>query len=436
MRRVAGAAFAGTTIEFYDFFVFGFATALVFGQVFFAEFGGGRGTLALGATYAVAFVARPLGAVLFGHVGDRIGRKKTLVFTLLLMGLATFAVGLIPSYDAIGWWAPAILVVLRILQGLAVGGEWAGAALLTTEFAPPHKRGLYGMFPQLGLAAGMGLAAATFLVVFEVTGNPLTSDAFQTWGWRIPFLASILLVFVGLYVRLQIEETPVFAAALDRAERSTVPVRDALSAQWRQVLLVAGAGSGLFAVFYIGVVFLAGYAGKNPNGVPPGVLGLSTPTVLTIQIFAAGMYMAAIVLSAACCDRIGRRRFVVIGNALAIPLALAIFPIVDNGGRIGFAVVMCLILLVAGVAAGPCAAYLPEIFATRYRYTGAGLAYNLAGVIGGGVPIVLAHELLAEFNSFAIGVYLAAMSLLGLVCTLALPETRDADLAAAPYGRQ
>ncbi|MGQ0842860.1 MAG: MFS transporter [Sporichthyaceae bacterium] len=430
MHRIAGAAFAGSAIEFYDFFIFGTATALVFGQLFFSEFGGGRGTLALAATYAVAFVARPVGSIVFGHIGDRVGRKKTLVSTLLLMGLSTFAIGLIPSYGAIGWAAPAILVALRFLQGLAVGGEWAGAALLTAEFAPPNKRGRYGMFPQLGPAAALALSAATFLVVFALTGNPTTSDAFQSWGWRIPFLASIVLVAVGLYIRLEIEETPAFAEILERRAPVKSPVRDAVRAQWREILLAGGALAGLFGFFYIGTVFLTGYAGKNPKGVPPGVLGLSTQSILWIHVLAAAAFAVTTALSAVYSDRIGRRTVVLGANVVAVPLGLVVFQIVDSGGRAGLAWGMCLMLGLVGVAYGPCAAFLPEMFATRYRYTGAGLGYNLGGVLGGAIPIVFAHHLLAEYGSYAIGLYLAGLALLSSVCLWRLAETREA--AAGP----
>ncbi|MGQ0465649.1 MAG: MFS transporter [Sporichthyaceae bacterium] len=432
MRRVAGAAFAGSAIEFYDFFIFGTATALVFGQVFFAEFGGTRGTLALSATYAVAFVARPIGAVLFGHIGDRLGRKKTLVFTLLLMGLSTFAIGLIPSYDSIGSAAPIILVTLRFLQGLAVGGEWAGAALLTTEFAPPNKRGLYSMFPQLGPAVALALSALTFIIVFQATGNPTQNSAFQDWGWRIPFLASIVLVGIGLYIRLAIEETPVFAAVLDAKAPAKSPVREAVSAQWKQILLGGGALSALFAYFYIGTVFLTGYAGKNPKGVPPGILGLDSKVILSLQLFGAATFMTAIVVSALYSDRLGRRNVVLAANIGAVVLGLFLFAIVDSGGKTGYTVGLCLMLLMVGVAYGPLAAYLPEFFATRYRYTGAGMAYNLAGVVGGGVPIILAHHMLREWNSFSIGLYLSGLGVMSVLCVLALPETKDADIGVDP----
>ncbi|MGQ0464326.1 MAG: MFS transporter [Sporichthyaceae bacterium] len=430
MGRVAGAAFVGTAIEFYDFFIFGTATALVFGSQFFAAFGGARGTLALGATYAVAFLARPIGSVLFGHVGDRIGRKRTLVSTLLLMGLSTFAIGLIPNYATIGVAAPILLVCLRFLQGLAVGGEWAGAALLAAEYAPPRRRGLYSMFPQLGAPVAFGAAALTFLIVFNATGDPTRNTAFQDWGWRLPFLFSIVLVALGLWIRLSIEETPVFAAALDRAAPVRVPVREAFAAQWRQILLVGGSLAGMFGVFYVGTVFLTGYAGSNPGGVPPGVLGLSTPTILTVHVLGAGVGAGCVVASALLSDRFGRRRLVLAANLAGVVLCLVLFPIVEGHGRTGYAIGLHLMLACVGVATGPLAAYLPELFDTRYRYTAAGLGFNLGGVLGGAVPILIAHEILQRANSFVLGACLAGLCALSATCVLALRDTRAGDLAA------
>ncbi len=261
MHRIAIASFSGTTIEFYDFFIYGTAAALVFAPVFFPALGAAAGTVAAFATFGVAFFFRPLGSILFGHFGDRLGRKRTLVATLLLMGLSTFAIGLLPSAETIGVLAPIVLVVLRALQGLAVGGEWAGAALLTTEYAPAHKRGLYSMFPQLGPGIALALSSLTFLV----TTLTLSPEAFREWGWRIPFLISILLVAVGLYIRLKIDETPVFRQVESRNEQVRLPFVTALRHQWREVLLAGGTLTMIFAFFYIGSVYLTSYAGSAPG---------------------------------------------------------------------------------------------------------------------------------------------------------------------------
>lgn len=426
--RVARAAFVGTVIEFYDFFIFATATILVFGQVFYPSLGGGRGTLALAATFVVALVARPVGAVLFGHLGDRLGRKRTLIYTMSLMGLSTFAIGLIPSYDSIGVLAPALLVALRFGQGIAVGGEWSGAAVIIAEYAPPGQRGRYGTILQLGPIVGFALSSATFLAVFSLTGDPRTDGDFQSWGWRIPFVASILLLGIGLYVRLTIEETPVFAQALDWAVPARLPVRDAVAGRWREILLGAGALAAPFAFFYVGSVFVAGYAGANPKSVPPGVLGLSSRTVLTAMIVAAAAYVIACVLAAPASDRLGRRTVLLAANAVAIPVGLLTFPLMDRGGSIAFGVSLCLLFAVVGLGLGPAAAFVPELFATRYRYTAAGLAYNIAGIFGGVVPIIVTERILDAYDSFSVGVFLAGMAAASIACLLALPETRHVDL--------
>ena len=415
IRRVAIASCMGTTIEFYDFFIYGTAAALVFPTVFFPALGATAGTVASFATFAVAFIARPVGAMLFGHFGDRIGRKKTLVSTLLLMGISTLLIGLLPGAGTIGVAAPIILVLLRFAQGFAVGGEWAGATLLTAEYAPPGKRGMYAMFPQLGPAIAFALSSGTFLFTGLALGD--TNDAFLTYGWRIPFLFSIVLVGIGLYMRLAIEETPVFRTEQEArraapAEKRTLPFLDALRYQTKEILLSAGALAIMFAFFYMGTAYLTSYATSN--------LGFSRPFVLVVG--------AAIILSALYSDRVGRRRVIMISCAFAVVWALALFPLLDTGSPIAFVIGMVVTLSIFGIAYGPCGALLPEMFHTRYRYTGAGLGYNLAGVLGGAIPPMLAAPLAASYGGIAIGVMLAALGVLSLVCTRALVETRDRAL--------
>jgi metabolite-proton symporter len=424
VRRVAVASCIGTTIEFYDFFIYGTAAALVFPTVFFPALGSTAGTVASFATFAVAFFARPVGAMLFGHYGDRIGRKKTLVSTLLLMGISTLLIGLLPSAETIGVAAPLILVLLRFAQGFAVGGEWAGATLLTAEYAPPGKRGLYAMFPQLGPAIAFILSSGTFLVTGAVLGD--TNDAFLNWGWRVPFLFSIVLVGIGLYMRLAIEETPVFRA--NQAERANqadqpaqkLPFADAWRYQSKEILLSAGALATLFAFFYLGTAFLTSYGTKT--------LGFSRPFVLSVGIASAVVFGAAIVVSALYSDRIGRRKVIMGSCVAALVWALALFPILDTGTPAAFVIGMFGTLAIFGVAYGPCGALLPEMFATRYRYTGAGLGYNLAGVLGGAIPPLIAAPLAASFGGIAIGVMLAALAVLSFFCTRALVETKDLAL--------
>jgi metabolite-proton symporter len=413
MGRVAFASLIGTTIEFYDFFIYGTAAALVFESVFFPALGTAAGTAAAFATFGVAFVARPFGSVLFGHFGDRLGRKKTLVSTLLLMGVATVAVGLLPSTESIGALAPVLLVVLRILQGVAVGGEWAGATLLTAENAPRQKRGRYALFPQLGPSLAFMLSSATFLV----TTLAMSDAAFAAWGWRIPFLISIVLVVVGLYVRLKIEESAVFTEAVASRTSTRLPIAAALTRQPREVLLGAGAVVMTFAFFYVGMTYLTSYGVEQ--------LGLSLSTVLGIGIVAGLMFAITTVLGSVCSDRFGRRKVIMTANALAIPVAVALFPILDLGTPLAFAAGMCLPLAVVGFGYGPAGALLPEIFATSHRYTGAGIAYNLAGVLGGGVTPLVGSALAASFGGTAIGIYLAAIGLVSLVSMLALPESKE-----------
>ena len=425
MSRIAVASLAGTTIEFYDFFIYGTAAALVFGKVFFPGLGASAATVAAFATFGVAFFFRPLGSILFGHLGDRLGRRTTLIYTLLLMGLSTVTIGLLPGATSIGIAAPIALVVLRALQGLAVGGEWGGAALLTAEYAPRGKRGLYGMFPQLGPSVAFGLSSVTFLV----TALTMTPQGFLSWGWRVPFLVSIVLVAVGLYVRLRIAETPVFRQALDRHEQARVPLSDALRHQWRQVLLAGGMLTTLFGFFYIGSVFLTSYAGRKP---PPstntGVLGLSRPTILVCGIVAAAVFATVCALSALSSDRFGRRRVILAGDVVAIVWGLVVFQLMQPGSALLFGVGLAGTLAVVGLCAGPVAAYLPEMFSTGYRYTGAGIGYNLGGILGGALSLIVAPRLAAAFGGIGVGVYMAALGLLSVVCVLALKETKDVVL--------
>jgi MFS family permease len=423
MSRVAGAAFAGTTIEFYDFFIYGTAAALVFGPVFFPALGPAQATVAAFATFGVAFFFRPVGSILFGHLGDRLGRKRTLIYTLLLMGLSTFAIGLLPTAETIGAAAPIILVVLRALQGLAVGGEWAGAALLTAEFAPKDKRGLYSMFPQLGPGIAFVLSSTTFLV----TALAMSNESFVAWGWRIPFLISILLVGIGLYIRLKITETPVFARALAAGNVSTkLPFADAVRHQWREILLTGGTLTMLFGFFYISVTFLTSYAGSNVER--GGVLLLDRPTILVAGIVGGFVFAGSCIVSALLSDRIGRRNVVLYGNLVALVAGPLAFLIMQPGDAPSFFIGLSLLLLVVGIPYGPAAAYLPEIFHTRYRYTGAGMGYNLAGILGGALPLVIAPPIALAYGGIGVGFYLSAIALLSVLCVLALPETRHVDM--------
>jgi metabolite-proton symporter len=415
VRRVAIASCAGTTIEFYDFFIYGTAAALVFPTVFFPALGSAAGAVASFATFAVAFVARPLGAILFGHYGDRLGRKNTLIATLMLMGISTVLIGVLPGAATLGVVAPIILVVLRFLQGLAVGGEWAGATILAAEYAPPTKRGLYAVFPQLGPALAFALSSATFLAVNAVVGD--TNQAFLDWGWRIPFLISVVLVGVGLWVRMTIDETPVFTRAAT-TNKGRPPILEVFRVQPREVLLSGGVLTIVFTLFYIGTAFLTSY-GTSPTGA-----GLDRPTVLTLGVVAAVAFGTTTAVSGILSDRFGRRKVIVACCAVAIPWALVLFPVMGTGSTAGFAVGLVGTLAIFGIAYGPVGAYLPEMFRTRYRYTGAGMGYNLGGVLGGAVSPLLAAQLAGSYGTYAVGLMIAAFALLSLFCALALRETR------------
>lgn len=423
LRRVAVASCAGTTIEYYDFFIYGTAAALVFPQVFFPALGPATATVASFATFAVAFLARPIGAIFFGHFGDKLGRKKTLVSTLLLMGIATVLMGVVPDSATIGVVAPIALIVLRVAQGLALGGEWAGATLLAAEYAPKEKRGLYGVFPQLGPALGLLLSSGSYLLTLAFMGN--SNEAFLSYGWRMPFLASIVLVLVGLYVRLKVDETPAFKAA--QAEAKNIPSRpplfEVLRYQPREVLLAGGALTMLFAFFYIGTAYLTSY-GTSPEGA-----ALSRPVVLGITMGVSVVFGIATVISGALSDRFGRRKVIVVSCLVGMVWGLALFPVLGTGNALMFAIGQTFTMVLFAVGYGPAGSFLPELFSPRHRYTGAGLGYNLAGVLGGGLAPVLAPGLAASFGGIGIGLMLSICALLSLICTLALRETRGVTLA-------
>ena len=365
-----------------------------------------------------------MGAVIFGHFGDRLGRKKTLVTTLLIMGMATVMIGLLPDASVIGVAAPIILVLLRFLQGFAVGGEGAGAALLAAEYAPAKRRGLYAAFPQLGPSIGFALASGTFLIINLSLGD--TSDAFLTYGWRIPFILSAVLVIIGLYIRLKIEESPVFKTEIkDRAAAPAprkLPVWEVVRNQPRQILLGGASTMMLFAFFSTGTAFLSSY-GTNPEG-----LAHSRPTILTLGIVGALCFAAGTPFSAYISDKVGRRVVIVISCVVAVPWGLLLFPILDIGTELSFGIGLAGTLLIVGGIYGPVGAYLPELFATRYRYTGAGMAYNLGALVGGGVTPLVSASLGASFGSYSIGSLLACVAVVSLIATFGLPETRGVDL--------
>jgi metabolite-proton symporter len=428
MKRVAAACLVGTTIEYYDFVMYATAAALVFPTVFFPHLSPAMATTASMGTFASAFLSRPLGAVVFGHFGDRLGRKKTLVATLLIMALSTVGVGLVPTTAAMGVTAPVILTCLRLLQGLALGGEWAGSALLSAEYAPAGKRGRYGMFTLAGGGIATVFTCLTFLAVNYTIGEK--SSEFMQWGWRIPFLTSAVLIGIGLYVRLNIDETPVFAEEKARNLVPNAPLAEVLRLQRREILLAAGCALAYFSFPYMASTYLSTYGHSH--------LGYSRNVILFVGVLTGLAYVAFVALSATLSDRVGRRRMMMVGWAACLPWSFVVIPLIDTGKPICYAVAIVGMKAVASIGFGPIAAFIPELFPTRYRYSGTALALNVAGVAGGAVPPLIAEGLRVTYGGWAIGVMLAVFALVSLVCTYLLPETnrtalgsiRDADDAS------
>jgi MFS family permease len=418
MRRVAAACLVGSAIEFYDFLIYGTAAALVFPTVFFPHLSPTLATIASLGTFASAFVSRPIGAATFGYFGDRLGRKKTLIVTLLLMAVATVSVGVVPSTAAIGTAAPLILIALRLLQGFAVGGEWAGSALLSAEHAPAGSRGRYGMFTLLGGGTAGVLSSLTFLGVnFSIGEN---SPAFMEWGWRIPFLISAALIGIALYVRLRIDETPVFAEEKARNLVPTAPIAELVHLQRREILLAAGSILGGFGFAYMGNTYLTVYAHSH--------LGYTRSFIWAVGALGGLASVVFVALSASLCDRVGRRPIMLLGWAGCVLWAAVVIPLMDSGKPALYAVAIVGMFAIAAIGSGPTGAFIPELFATRYRYSGSALAVNLAGVLGGALPPLVAGTLQATYGSWAVGPMLAILALASFVCTYLLPETKGTAL--------
>ena len=367
-------------------------------------------------------MSRPIGAAVFGYFGDRLGRKKTLIATLLIMAVATVSVGLVPSTASIGVAAPLILIVLRLLQGFAVGGEWAGSALLSAEYAPPGRRGLFGMFTLLGGGTAAVFSSLTFLGVNITIGE--NSPAFMQWGWRVPFLISAALIGIALYVRLNIDETPVFAEEKAQNLVPEAPLAEVLRLQRREIFLAAGSILGGMAFVYMGHTYLTTYAHNH--------LGYTRTFIWSVGALGGLVSIAFVTLSASLCDRVGRRRMMLVGWALCVPWSFVVIPLIDTGDHLLYAVAIVGMFAVGAIGSGPTGAFIPELFATRYRYSGAALAVNLAGILGGAVPPLVAGTLLATYGSWSIGLMLGAFTLTSLVCTYLLPETYGTELGSSP----
>ena len=378
VRRVALASMVGTSIEWYDFFIFGTASALVFGRLFFPTFSELAGTLAAFASFAVGFVARPVGGLVFGHIGDRSGRKTTLVLTLTMMGLATFAMGLMPSYAAIGVWAPILMVVLRFVQGLAVGGEWGGAVLMATEHSGGERRGFFGSFAQMGSAVGGLMATGMFLLMQQ-----LPEEDFVSWGWRVPFLFSIVLVFVGLFIRLRIMESPVFAQIKESRRVVKVPVVELLRSESRNVLLAAGLYLAHGVLFYAMTVYTLAYT--------TSVYGLAQNTYLIGVTAAGAVQLITIPFLGALSDKLGRRAVIMFGTLFIIAFAVPLnFMITSQVPMLTWLAVIIGICVGHNAVYAPTAALYSEMFPAHVRYSGTSLGYQLGGAIAGFVPLIAA----------------------------------------------
>lgn len=414
-RRVLIASLVGTGIEFYDFYVYTTAAALVFGKLFFPSASPTAQQLAAFATVGVAFIARPLGSIFFGHFGDRIGRKSTLVASLLTMGLSTTLVAVLPTYADIGWPAALLLCVLRFGQGFGLGGEWGGAALLAVEHAPPGWRARFGMFPQLGAPVGF-LAANGLFLIMSLT---LTPVQFAAWGWRVPFAISALLVCFGLWIRLRLQETPEFAAALEEAPPPQVPVGELFARHFGAVALGTLGGIACFALYYITTAFALGYGTKT--------LGYPMPVFLSVELGAILFMAIGIIVSAYMADRHWDERRVLAGGCVAVIFgSLLMQPMMGSGSLALVFAFLALSLLLMGFVYGPLGAWLPSLFPPRVRYTGASIGFNAAGVLGGALTPIVAQALAAKGGLFPVSLWCSGAAAISLVALLLAGRARAA----------
>ncbi len=432
-RRIVLASMIGTTIEFYDFYIYATAAVSVFPHLFFPKGDSTTALLASLATFGLAFIARPVGSVMFGHFGDRAGRKTTLVASLLVMGIATFAIGLLPTYSQVGIVAPALLAVMRFSQGLALGGEWSGAALLATETAPPGKRGWAAMWPQLGAPLGFLLANGLFVTLLLWLGHsnvdPDLDGPFLTWGWRVPFLLSSVMVAIGLYVRLRILETPVFARAVERGEKVKAPVAEVFRTSWRQLIIGTFVMLATYTLFYIVTTWALsfGTAKAPPEGTG---LGFGYLDFLELQLIAVLFFTATLPVAGLLADRFGRRRSLLVVTAGIMAYSALFAPMLGSGTTSSATMLGFLIIGMAlmGLTFGPMSAVLPELFPTNVRYTGSGISYNVSSILGAAVAPFIATWLATSYGVAWVGLYLFISACLTFVAILVMRETKDASL--------
>jgi MFS transporter, MHS family, shikimate and dehydroshikimate transport protein len=413
IRQVALASFIGTAIEWYDFFLYGTAAALIFGELFFPEFSSTAGTLAAFSTYAVGFAARPLGGIVFGHYGDKIGRKAMLILSLLIMGIATALIGVLPTFESIGVLAPILLVVLRFCQGIGVGGEWGGAVLMAVEHAPEGRRGFYGSWPQMGVPAGLLTGNLVFLAA--------TAWLPESWGWRVPFLLSIILVGVGLFIRLRIMETPAFLQVKETRTEAPMPILDVLRTYPKNVLLAMGMRVAENGTFYVLTVFVLTYIVEE--------LKLEQTTGLIGVLIAAFIGLFTIPLFGHLSDRVGRRPLYLLGSGFSLLFAFPFFWLLNTGVE---PLIWLAIILGVNIGHdamyGPQAAFFSELFGTRVRYSGASLGYQLASVFAGGFAPLISLALLTAYGYGAVAIYMAAMALITVISVVLVTETFRSDI--------
>jgi metabolite-proton symporter len=417
MGRLAAASSVGTTLEWYDFTIYNLMAALVFNTVFFPSFDPLTGTILAFSTYAVGYVSRPMGGFVFGHLGDKLGRRFVLAATLMMMGVATGLIGFLPAYSSWGLWSPVLLVTLRFLQGAAIGGEWAGAVLLSMEHGDQNRRGRNASFAQVGPSCGtlLGTGFITLLTLF------LSPEDFQSWGWRVPFLCSVVLVLFGLWLRWGVEETPVFLELEAQHDKASTPLKEVFTVHWRRLLMAGGSRIGSDVLYALVVVFTLTYVTT--------VLHLSRPLALTATMLGAACNAIAVPLFGSLSDRLGRRPVYIAGALLGAAWAYVFFVLMDSAEPLQICVAVVVGLIIHAMMYGPQAAFVTEQFPARVRYAGSSLAYTLAGIVGGGfAPLIITTLLKSYGSTLAISCYVAAALGLTLIAVAAARETSNKPL--------
>lgn len=419
-RRVLAGTLVGTTIEWYDFFIYAQAAGLVLASLYFEPLTNDNAALAQVISWAslgISFLFRPLGAVVAGHLGDRLGRKKMLIFTLVLMGAATALIGLLPTYASWGLWAPLCLILLRVVQGFSAGGEWGGAALMSVEHAPLSKRGFFGSYPQIGVPCGMILA--TFVMYLATT--LLSEDDFLSWGWRVPFLFSIVLIFVGYLIRRLVDESPVFKEMQERKKESATPLRELFQRNSKQVVQAALVFVANNAAGYLLIAFLSSYATKT--------LGMDRPPVLLASTFAAFTWLLFTLFGGIISDKIGRIRTFQIGYVLLLAWAVPMFLLINTAEILWFVVAITVLTIGLGLSYGPQSALFAEMFPAEVRYSGVSISYAMGAVLGGAFAPLIAELLLERTGTaVSIGIYIMALTVISLVTVSMISETKDVSL--------